>query len=125
MTDQLALTKPAATVRLGTKKLVEIKRAQDLIEGLAWTSVVAVAAMFLLNGGAANVDDLPSALNAISRLTSLIGTDLLLIHMLLVARVPWIDKFYGHDKATLAHKKLGKPVLYFIVAQFGRVQEIV
>ena len=118
MTDQLALTKPAATVRLGTKKLVEIKRAQDLIEGLAWTSVVAVAAMFLLNGGAANVDDLPSALNAISRLTSLIGTDLLLIHMLLVARVPWIDKFYGHDKATLAHKKLGKPVLYFIVAHF-------
>jgi predicted ferric reductase len=118
MTNQLVLTKPAATVRLGSKKLVEIKRAQDVIEGLAWASVVAVTVMFLLDGGAANFKDVPTTLNAISRLSSLIGTDLLLIHMLLVARVPWIDKFYGHDRATLAHKKLGKPVLYFIVAHF-------
>jgi predicted ferric reductase len=119
MTNQLTLVKPAATVRLGSKKVVEIKRGQDLIEVIAWSSVVAVAAMFLLDGGAANFKDLPTTLTAISRLTSLIGTDLLLIHMLLVARVPWIDKFYGHDKATLAHKKLGKPVLYFIVAHFA------
>lgn len=118
MTNQLVLTKPAATVRLGNKKVVEIKRAQDVIEALAWGSVVAVTAMFLLGGGATNLTDVPAVLNSISRLTSLIGTDLLLIHMLLVARVPWIDKFYGHDKATLAHKKLGKPVLYFIVAHF-------
>ncbi len=118
MTNQLVLTAPAPTVRLGSKKLVEIKRAQDVIEGLAWLSVIAVTAMFLLDGGAAKFSDLPTTLNSISRLTSLVGTDLLLIHMLLVARVPWIDKFYGHDKATLAHKKLGKPVLYLIVAHF-------
>jgi predicted ferric reductase len=38
--------------------------------------------------------------------------------MLLIARVPWIDQFYGHDNATQTHKKLGKPVLYFIFAHF-------
>jgi predicted ferric reductase len=30
--------------------------------------------------------------------------------------VPWLDKYYGHDKTTLAHKKLGKPILYIILA---------
>jgi predicted ferric reductase len=74
--------------------------------------------MFLVDGGLKGIHDVPTALNALSRLTALTGTDLLLIHMLLIARVPWIDKFYGHDRATLAHKKLGKPVLYFVVAHF-------
>ena len=118
MHTELRLTKPNSRVRLGAFKALRLKRAQDVIEAIAWATVAFVIAMFLIAGGLKDVTDLPSALKAISRLTSLIGTDLLLIHMLLVARVPWIDKFYGHDKATLAHKKLGKPVLYFIVAHF-------
>jgi predicted ferric reductase len=64
------------------------------------------------------VTDLTTGLGALSRLTALVGTDLLLIHMLLVARVPWIDRLYGLDKSTEAHKKLGKPILYLIVAHF-------
>ena len=114
----LQLVTPNPRVRLGDRKVVRIKRAQDVIEAIAWASVVAVVVFFLIDGGLKGVTDVPTALNAVSRLTALVGTDLLLIHMLLVARVPWIDKFYGHDKATLAHKKLGKPVLYFIVAHF-------
>jgi predicted ferric reductase len=35
-----------------------------------------------------------------------------------VARVPWLDALYGHDKVTIAHKKLGKPILYIISAHF-------
>ncbi|WP_296631139.1 ferric reductase-like transmembrane domain-containing protein [Rhodoluna sp.] len=114
----LQLVTPNPRVRLGQRKVFVLKRAQDVIEAIAWASVVAVVVFFLIDGGIKGVTDLPTALNAISRLTALVGTDLLMIHMLLVARVPWIDKFYGHDKATLAHKKLGKPVLYFIVAHF-------
>ena len=118
MFEDLQLVKPNGKVRLGVRKYLRLKRAQDIIEGIAWASVVAVIVMFLAAGGLKDITDFPSALDAASRLTALIGTDLLLIHMLLVARVPWIDKFYGHDKATLAHKRLGKPVLYFIVAHF-------
>ena len=118
MTSQVTFSKPTGTVRLGYKKYLKLKRGQDVIEALAWSTVIAVTMMFLLDGGLQNVTDVPSALNAFSRLTALVGTDLLLIHMLLIARVPWIDKFYGHDRATLAHKKLGKPVLYLVVAHF-------
>lgn len=115
---ELKLVEPTKKVRIGLRKVLRVKRAQDVIEVLAWSTVVAVIAMFLIDGGLKNVTDLGTAMNAIARVTSLIGTDLLLIHMLLVARVPWIDKFYGHDKATVTHKKLGKPVLYFITAHF-------
>ncbi|MEY3846344.1 MAG: hypothetical protein RJA66_611 [Actinomycetota bacterium] len=118
MTTQVIFTKPAGSVRLGYKKLLQLKRAQDVIEALAWATVLAVTLMFLVDGGLKGITDVPSALNAFSRLTALVGTDLLLIHMLLIARIPWIDKFYGHDRATLAHKKLGKPVLYIVVAHF-------
>ena len=118
MTTQVTFVKPTGQVRLGYKKFLRLKRAQDVIEALAWATVLAVTLMFLLDGGLKTVTDVPSALNAVSRWTALVGTDLLLIHMLLIARVPWIDKFYGHDRATLAHKKLGKPVLYFVVAHF-------
>ena len=119
MTTQVTFSKPAGKVRLGYKKYLKLKRAQDVIEGLAWASVLAVTVMFLVDGGLKSVTDLPSGLNAVSRLTALVGTDLLLIHMLLIARIPWIDKFYGHDRATQAHKKLGKPVLYLVIAHFS------
>lgn len=115
----MQLVEPTQRLRIGTAKTRDLKRAQDTIETIAWSTVVAVAAMFLIDGGISQVTDAASLFNSISRLTALLGTDLLLIHMLLIARVPWIDKFYGHDKATLAHKKLGKPVLYFVVAHFA------
>ncbi len=116
--QELTLVTPTAMLRLGSAKHANLKRAQDVIEIFAWSTVVFLIATFMINGGLKQVTDLPSALNALSRLTALIGTDLLLIQMVLTARVPWIDKFYGHDKATVAHKKLGKPILYFVVAHF-------
>ncbi len=115
----LVLSKPTSRVRLGYAKYLKLKRGQDFIEALAWLSVVAVTAMFLVHGGLNNITDAASALGAFSRLSSLVATDLLLIHMLLVARVPWIDKFYGHDKSTIAHKKLGKPILYLVIAHLA------
>ena len=116
--QQLTLTPPNTRVRLGAKKWVQLKRSQDVIETFAWATVVLVAAMFFLDGGLANFGTLPNILGSVSRLTALVGTDLLLIHTLLVARVPWLDKLYGHDKVTIAHKKLGKPILYVICAHF-------
>ncbi len=116
--NQLRLTQPNKAVRIGERRAVRVKRAQDVIEVIAWSIIMTMLVMFLLDGGLKGVTDLPSALGAISRLTSLLGTALLLILLLLVARVPWIDKFYGHDGATVVHKRLGKPVLYLIVAHF-------
>jgi predicted ferric reductase len=118
LATQTVYTPPNTRVRLGAKKWLQIKRSQDIIETFAWGTVVFVAAMFFLDGGLAEFGNLNDILRSTSRLTALIGTDLLLIHTLLVARVPWLDKLYGHDKVTIAHKKLGKPILYVISAHF-------
>lgn len=117
-TTRVTLTPPNQRVRLGIKKWDQLKRSQDLLESFAWGTVVLVISMFFLDGGAAKFGSLTDILSSISRLTALVGTDLLLIHTLLVARVPWLDKLYGHDKVTIAHKKLGKPILYIITAHF-------
>jgi predicted ferric reductase len=114
--EQLPLTPPNQKVRLGSRKHSQLKRSQDLLEIFAWGSVILVTVMFFLDGGLGAFGSVEETLGSISRLTALIGTDLLLIHTLLVARVPWLDKYYGHDKTTLAHKKLGKPILYIILA---------
>jgi predicted ferric reductase len=116
--SNLLLVEPNRRVRIGERKIVRVKRAQDVIEIIAWSIVMSVLVMFLIDGGLKGITDVPTALGAISRLTALLGTALLLILMLLIARVPWIDKFYGHDGATVVHKRLGKPVLYLIVAHF-------
>lgn len=112
-------SEPNRRVRLGSRKLIRIKRGQDIVESFAWLSVVAVIAMFLIDSGVEAVQNTATLFSSLSRLLALIATDLLLIHMLLIARVPWIDKLYGHDRATLAHKKLGKPILYLLLAHFA------
>ena len=109
---------PNAKVRLGSTKYSALKRQQDWVEIFAWGTVLAVTAMFLIDGGLASLTDASAWMSAISRLTALVATDLLLIHMLLIGRVPWIDKLYGHDRATLTHKKLGKPILYIVTVHF-------
>jgi len=119
MTANFRFVQPNMRVRLGQRKIVRVQRGQDFLEILVWASIVVVTAMFLVNTGVKSISDVPSALASIGRLTALIGTDLLLVHMLLIARIPWVDRLYGLDKSTEQHKKLGKPILYLILAHFA------
>ena len=92
-----------------------IYRAQDLVEAIGWLAIVYVVFTFLVNGGAAGIKDLQTALGSLERITALVATMLLLIQVLLISRVPWLDQLYGHDRATATHKKLGKPILYLVL----------
>jgi predicted ferric reductase len=116
--DQLVLAEPTPRVKLGIGSYKRLLAAQDLVEAIGWLSVLWVTFTFLIDGGLGNLVGLASVLDAIARLSALVATDLLLIQVLLIARVPWLDKIYGHDRATLTHKKLGKPVLYLVILHF-------
>lgn len=120
-TSSLVLVEPSKFKPKGDKAIKRLQSKQDLVEAIGWGSLIWVTLTFLLDGGANALVDLPSALNAINRLSALLATDLLLIQVLLIARVPWLDKLYGHDRATLTHKKLGKPVLYLVTLHFVTV----
>ncbi len=103
---------------LGPKKLLRRQRRKESVQALGFAIVVASLAMFLLDGGLANLTDVPSWLDALSRATSLVGNALLILMLLLTARVPWIDRLFGQDRATEVHKQLGKPAFYLILAHF-------
>jgi predicted ferric reductase len=45
-----------------------------------------------------------------------VATDLVLVMLLLAARVPLIERAVGHDAAMALHGRLGKPVVYLLVA---------
>lgn len=77
---------------------------------MAIGSVVLLVAVYFRDGGS---HDLVSGtwgagLVSIGRVTGLVAVDLLLIQMLLAARVPWIDRVYGADRAIKAHRVLGR-----------------
>ncbi|MDO8646081.1 MAG: ferredoxin reductase family protein [Candidatus Planktophila sp.] len=53
---------------------------------------------------------------SLSRLLALVGTYFALIGILLVARIPWVERGVGHDRLVTWHRKLGPWSLYAIGA---------
>jgi hypothetical protein len=61
---------------------------RDLAGSAAFLSVVAVVALWLANGGIRDAAALGQPATTLGRLTGLVGSDLLLIQVLLMARIP-------------------------------------
>ncbi|RFA07919.1 oxidoreductase [Subtercola boreus] len=91
-------------------------RKADLLVVLCWSSVAAAVSLFLAYGGLSEVVDVASALTALGIVTGLVGSDLILVMLVLAARIPAIDRAVGQDTAMAFHRSLGKPALYLILA---------
>lgn len=88
----------------------------DLLTVLAWGSVAASVALWLADGGASSVGSPAAAFTAAGIVAGLAGMDLVLLMLLLAARIPFVDRSIGHDRALEFHRKLGKPSLYLLLA---------
>lgn len=104
----------SAPVLLGTMKQRRLQRASESIQLVGLASVLIPVLAMIADGAAANLESIDQWTSFINRASALIGTSLLLVHLLLVARVPWIESVFGLDKLTGAHKKLGKPLMYVL-----------
>ncbi|WEO78895.1 ferredoxin reductase family protein [Cryobacterium sp. SO2] len=91
-------------------------RAADILATLLWTSAAIAVALYLSYGGLSYVTDVASAVSALGIVTGLVGTDLILVMLVLAARIPFIDRTVGQDVAMAQHRRLGKPALYLILA---------
>ncbi|MEO6867663.1 MAG: ferric reductase-like transmembrane domain-containing protein, partial [Gaiellales bacterium] len=91
-------------------------RRADLLVVLSWVSVAIVVALFLSQSMATAFVTASDGITTVGVLCGLVGTDLILLMMVLAARVPIIDRTFGHDKAMLVHRKLGKPAFYLLLA---------
>ncbi len=91
------------------------RRADLLVIGL-WASGAIAAALFLASGGMAQFGSLAESITSLGIITGLIGTDFILVMLVLAARIPVIDRTIGHDRAIAVHRQLGKPALYLLLA---------
>ncbi|WP_010205277.1 ferredoxin reductase family protein [Salinibacterium sp. PAMC 21357] len=91
-------------------------RLSDLLVTALWASGAAAAALFLASGGVDQFSSVAETVTSIGIVAGLIGTDFILVMLVLAARIPLIDRTIGHDRAIAVHRSLGKPALYLLLA---------
>ncbi len=73
----------------------------------AAASMVVVIGLWLGHGGLAGLAQPASGLTSLGRLTGLLSADLLLIQVILMARVPWVERAFGQDQLAHWHRSVG------------------
>ena len=73
-----------------------------------------MGALFLETTTRADWNSTYSIVISVSRICALLGSYLALVGVVLVSRVPWIEKSVGHDRLVIWHRKLGPWSLYLI-----------
>ncbi|MBN9607180.1 MAG: ferric reductase-like transmembrane domain-containing protein [Actinomycetales bacterium] len=90
----------------------------DLLVWAVWASGAAAAALYLASGGMADWGSLSGVLTGLGIVAGLVGSDFVLVMLVLAARIPLLDAAIGHDRAMGVHRQLGKPALYLILGHF-------
>ncbi len=82
-----------------------------LLAGIGF-GVVLGASLYVASG---LVETPGGVFNAVSILTSMVGTYLCLMLLILVSRIPAIERAFGHDRMVILHRKLA-PYSLFLIA---------
>jgi predicted ferric reductase len=80
---------------------------RDACGVFVWCSMLAVVALWVAGGGVQALAQMGSGLTSIGRLSGLVASDLLLIQVLLMARIPLVEKAFGQDELARRHRWVG------------------
>jgi predicted ferric reductase len=80
---------------------------RDTVGVLTWASMLVVVALWVAGGNLQDLTGWGTGLTAIGRLTGLVASDLLLIQVLLMARIPMVERVYGQDELARRHRLVG------------------
>jgi predicted ferric reductase len=80
---------------------------RDVVGALTWVSLLTVVALWLADGQVQELSGWASGLTSLGRLTGLVSADLLLIQVLLMARIPMVERVYGQDELARRHRLVG------------------
>jgi predicted ferric reductase len=103
-------------VRLNT----DMRSAKLDRAGTDWASILLglglglTVAMELTTLRASDYGDTYQIIALVSRFCALIGTYFALVGVLLVARIPWVERGVGHDRLVIWHRKLAPYSLFLI-----------
>jgi predicted ferric reductase len=98
-------TRPAVSAAVMTRS----RRSwwPDVIGAAGAFSLLIVVALWVGGRGLADLGGWWTGLTSVGRLTGLVAADLLLVQVLLMARVPWIERSYGQDRIARWHRLAG------------------
>lgn len=80
---------------------------RDAVGAATWSSMLVVVALWVAGGGLHDLTGWASALTSVGRLTGLASSDLLLLQVLLLARIPMVERVYGQDELVRRHRLVG------------------
>ena len=97
------------------------RRAPSMIALLLTAGLVAANALLITwlwaNGGnVTHVNSTGDFLVSIARLTGLLGAFSALLQVLLLSRLPWVERSIGFDRLTVWHRWNGHACLYLVLA---------
>lgn len=94
-------------------------RVGGLLAGALLLAIVVANAAWMVHlwvhGGNLHTHSSGDVLNSIGRITGLIGAYLALLQVLMLARLPWLDRLVGFDRMTIWHRRNGKACIVLIV----------
>ena len=98
--------------------------ARDAIGVVTWASMLVVVALWVAGGNVQDLTGWGTGLTSLGRLTGLVASDLLLIQVLLMARIPLVERVYGQDELARRHRLVGfwsvnLMVAHILVVTFG------
>ena len=88
----------------------------DLFGPLGVASVIIVICIWLVNQGILSLTTFDSGIGSLGLLTGLLASDLMLLQVILLARIPWIERAWGHDLLAHRHRLLGLWSFWLLVA---------
>jgi predicted ferric reductase len=92
------------------------RRAARVLAGLAGLGLVITTALAVTVESAGSLAAVGGPATAAGRLTGLVAAYLMLITVVLVARIPALDRAIGHDRLVAWHRRLGPWPLYLVTA---------
>lgn len=87
---------------------------RDLVEGAFWLTGVGALSLALTAGHP--IGNLAGALTTIGRATGIVAASMMMVQLLVIARIPWIERRLGHDRAALLHGQLGRMGFLVMIA---------
>ncbi|MFG1605250.1 ferric reductase-like transmembrane domain-containing protein [Actinoplanes sp. NPDC049265] len=93
----------------------------DVAGAFAMLSVVAVTALWIAHGGVRDLRTLHEPATALGRLAGLWASDLMLLQVLLMARIPWVERSYGQDRLARRHRLIGFASFWLMLAHIALI----
>jgi predicted ferric reductase len=95
------------------------------VAGAAWLvlagNTAVIVWLWLHGGGISDVHSVGDGFTSVGRITGLMGAYSALIQVVLLARIPWIERLIGFDRLSVWHRRSGHACLYLVLAHLAAI----